>query len=531
MADGSRTSSAASAGERTSVTLDWLLPSTADLIFIAVLCALAFTALSVRLLGDAGIGWHIRTGQQILSTHAVPHFDLFSASTAGKHWFAWEWLYDVIVGWLDTIAGLNTVIWLTAAVIASVFGWMFRLLILRGTTLLFALLLVLLSMWASMIHFLARPHVLSWLFTLAWFWILDSTERTSSQSSPDARQRRLWLLPVLMLVWVNLHGGFLLGFALLGLYWLASLWTWAAADDRRLEAILSRTAAKSRAAHLTFVGIASFAVSFVNPYGWNLYRHLYAYLTDRFLMDHIDEFQSPNFHGIAEKSFLLLLLVSIAVMIARGRSLRLSNVLVALFAIYAALTASRNLPISSVLLTMIAGPLLQHTGYFTEFSQRMTAVELRTRGHFWPALAILATFFIALSGGRIGSTQAMDAHFGAKRMPVVAVNYLKSHDLQGPILSPDYWGGYLIYRLYPQAQVVVDDRHDLYGPDFFKSYVRMIHVEQGWQDFLRDHPARCVLLPRNSALANILLETRGWRVIYTDDLSIVFVPDAERSHA
>lgn len=531
MADGSRTSSAASAAKRTSVTPNWLLPSAADLIFIAVLSALAFTALSVRLLGDAGIGWHIRTGQQILATHTVPHFDSFSASTAGKHWFAWEWLYDVTVGGLDTIAGLNAVVWFTAIVIAAVFGWMFRLLILRGTSLFFALLLVLLSMWASMIHFLARPHVLSWLFTLAWFWILDSTERASFQQSPHRRQRRLWLLPILMLLWVNLHGGFLLGFALLALYWLASLWTWAAADDRSLESILSRTAARSRAVQLTFAGIVSLAVSFVNPYGWKLYHHLYAYLNDRFLMDHIDEFQSPNFHKIAEKSFLILLLIAIAVMIARGRSLRLSNVLVALFALYAGLTASRNLPISAILLTMVAGPLLQHTGYFTDFSERMTAVELRMRGHLWPALAALVTFLIALNGGRLGSAQAMNAHFGAQRMPVAAVNYLKSHDVQGPILSPDYWGGYLIYRLYPRAQVVVDDRHDLYGPDFFKSYVQMLHVEQGWQDFLRDHPARCVLLPRNSALTNILLETRGWRVIYTDDLSIAFVPDAERSHA
>ena len=57
--------------------------------------------------------------------------------------------------------------------------------------------------------------------------------------------------------------------------------------------------------------------------------------------------------------------------------------------------------------------------------------------------------------------------------------------MQGPILSPDYWGGYLIYRLYPAVRVVVDDRHDLYGAEFLKSYLRMVHVEQGWEEFLR----------------------------------------------
>ena len=88
----------------------WIVPSIGDLIFIALLGSLAFTTLSVRLLGDAGIGWHIRTGQLILATHSIPHADPFSSTMAGQSWFAWEWLYDAIVGWLDKIAGLNGVV-------------------------------------------------------------------------------------------------------------------------------------------------------------------------------------------------------------------------------------------------------------------------------------------------------------------------------------------------------------------------------------------------------------------------------------
>src|SRR5579862_6820934 len=175
MTEGARSSMAA----ETPAWLRVALPSGADLIFMALLGVLVFTPLSVRLLGDAGIGWHIRTGQQILATHAIPRVDSFSSSTAGKPWFAWEWLYDVAVGQLDAALGLNGVVWFTAAVIAAVFAWLFRLLIARGTNLLVALVMVLLAVSASMIHFLVRPHVVSWLFTLAWFWILDSSERDS----------------------------------------------------------------------------------------------------------------------------------------------------------------------------------------------------------------------------------------------------------------------------------------------------------------------------------------------------------------
>ena len=65
-----------------------LIPSVGDLIFIVLLALLTLTPLSVRLLGDAGIGWHIRAGQEILATHAIPQVDSFSSSMRGKPWFA-----------------------------------------------------------------------------------------------------------------------------------------------------------------------------------------------------------------------------------------------------------------------------------------------------------------------------------------------------------------------------------------------------------------------------------------------------------
>src|ERR1700728_441365 len=173
MADGSSNSM----GKQTPAWIRVVMPSGADLIFVALLSALVFTPLSMRLLGDAGIGWHIRTGQQILATHAIPPVDLFSSTMTGKPWFAWVWLYDLGVGQLAASLGLNWEVWLTALVIAAVFAWTFRFLIARGTKGLVALPVVLLAVRTTMIHFLRRPHVVSWLFTLAWFWILDSSER------------------------------------------------------------------------------------------------------------------------------------------------------------------------------------------------------------------------------------------------------------------------------------------------------------------------------------------------------------------
>jgi len=501
------------------------MPSVADLIFVALLGALAFTALSVRLLGDAGIGWHIRTGQQILATHAIPRVDSFSSTMAGRPWFAWEWLYDLAVGELESALGLNGVVWLTAVVIAAVFAWMFRLLISRGANVLVALALLLLAVSASMIHFLARPHVVSWLFTLAWFWILDSSERDCFEGLSGESGRRLWALPLLMLLWVNVHGGFLVGFALLGIFWLAALWAWLRASENRIEEILRKTAAGNRVRNLTWVGLLSVAASLANPYGWKLHWHIYSYLTNRFLMDHIDEFQSPNFHGIAQKCFLVLLLITLAVLAARRRQLPVSAGLTVLFAVYAGLYASRNVPVSSMLLVLAIGPLVPAAGLVRGFFQRMNAVEAGLRAHVWPVLAIIITLAIAANGGRVGTRQWMDAHFNPERMPVGAADYLEKSQLHGPVLSPDYWGGYLIYRSYPQIRVVVDDRHDLYGAEFFKSYLKLLRGERDWENFLRTHQTSSVLLPRDAALANILVGAMGWRQVYADDVAIAFVRD------
>jgi hypothetical protein len=500
------------------------MPSVADLIFVALLGVLVFTPLAVKLLGDAGIGWHIRDGQQILAAHAIPRVDSFSSTMAGEPWFAWEWLYDVVVGKLETAAGLNGVVWFTAAAIAAVFASLFRFVIVRGANLFIALALVLLAVSASMIHFLARPHVMSWLFTLAWFWILDSAEREAIDRPSAPPGWRLRALPPLMLIWANVHGGFLVGLVLLGIFWLAAIWNWFTAKENRVEESLRKIAAGKWSWGLLWVGLLSLAASLVNPYGWNLYSHVYSYLTNRFLMNHIDEFQSPNFHGVAQKCFLALLLVALAILWQKGAKLRASEGLTVLFSVYAGLFASRNIPVSSILLVMVVAPLVPATRLIERFSQRMQAVELGLRGHVWPIIAVVAPLAIAANGGKAGSRALMDAHFDPTRMPVEAVNYLATHDAKGPALSPDYWGGYLIYRLYPATRVVVDDRHDLYGERFFRSYLKMVHVQDGWEEFLRENHPGYLLLPRDAALTSILFRAPQWKDVYKDDVAVIFIP-------
>ena len=510
----------------------YLLPSVSDLIFLVLLISLCCGVFAPRLLGDAGIGWHIRNGELMLRTHSITRTDPFSATMSGKTWYAWEWLYDVLIADIHKHMGLNGVAFFTALVIAATFALTFRLVLVRGGSAPAAVILLALAIGAGAIHLLARPHVLSWLLAVIWFQLLDSWE-TAVGHTVD---RRLFWLPVLMVLWVNVHGGFLVGFILLGLYLTGGLIRYlAAAHPGR------RQAAGHRLKHLGVIAALSLLASLINPYTFALYGHIYEYLSNRFLMDHIEEFRSPNFHGLAEQCFVALLLITIVALTLTREKPRLSRLLVVLFAAASGMFAARNLPVSALLLVLIAAPMISRSlagegadselpgwlrkllSRFDLFRARMGGMEESLHGHLWPVIAVGLGLGVCAHGGRLGPAQLMSAHFDPERFPVQASEQILQRGIQQPIFCPDDWGGYLIYRLYPRNKVIVDDRHDLYGEAFLKEYLKVIRVEPGWEEVLKREHVGVVLAPTGSALAGGLEGRTGWEKVYGDETASLFL--------
>jgi hypothetical protein len=509
--------------------LQFLIPSVADLLFVALLLGLSCGALGRLLLRDGGTGWHIRNGQLMLQTHSITRVDPFSATMSGQPWYAWEWLYDILIAVIHHVLGLNGVVFYTAAVMAATFVLVFHLTMRRGGSLPITFFILMLSVGASAIHFLARPHVLSWLFTVIWFELLDSA---AYATEPD-NERRLFFLPLLMLLWVNLHGGFLLGFALLGVYLVGG-------GARYLNSPGQREAIGNWLKRLGLVSVLSFLASFINPYGYKLHLHIYRYLSDRFLMNSVSEFLSPDFHGAAQQCFAAVLLMTIVALASARRKPQPAHLLVILLACYSGLYASRNLPVSSLLLTLLVAPLLSETiataGENAEmapwlrellsrlhgFGMRMEKLDLRFQGHLWLVLVFGLGLWACMHGGRLGSTQLINAYFDDKRFPVEAAEVLAKRDIREPIFCPDQWGGFLIYRLYPQTKVLVDDRHDLYGDQFFKDYLKVIFVQADWNKVLDEKHVDWILVQKESSLGTILGQTPGWKLILVDGTAVLF---------
>lgn len=508
------------------VWLRLLMPSITDSVFVLLLLAMSCGVLAPRLLGDGDIGWHIRNGELILQTHAVTHADPFSSTMQGKPWYSWEWLYDAGIAAVHQWAGLNAVVFVSALIIAFTFALLFRLALARGGNVLVAALFLLLSFGASAIHLFARPHIISWLLLIVWFEILDRAEQSASGTD-----KRIFWLPLTMLIWVNVHGEFVLAFVLLGIYITSGVVTFFSHPGQR-------ESTRKRLWNLGTVAVASALATFANPYGYRLHLHIYQYLSDRWLINHIDEFQSPNFHGWAQQSFVLLLLLVIFVLaFARHKKLRLSQLLVALFAVHGAFYAARNLPTSCMLLTLIAAPLTSGgtrekevvslfreklLRRFESFAERMGSLEMRLNWHAWPVVVTVCLLIACGNGGRFGHAQLMHAHFDSNRFPVAAADFISSQKIACPVFAPDAWGGYLIYRLGPATKVFVDDRHDLYGTAFLKNYVKVIDVSPGWRQVLDQAQLHWVLIQQGSSLAGILAQTSGWKNVYSDHTAQLF---------
>lgn len=480
-----------------------------------------FVGTPQRLLSDGGIGWHIRTGDIILRDHHIPKADPFSATMRGRPWFAWEWLYDALVSKVHGWWGLNGVAFLGATLLALTFALLFRALLQRCGYLLPALMLWLLVLLASSVHWHARPHLFTWVLTIAWCLLLDGNRE-------DRMQNWRWL-PVLMLPWANLHGGFVLGLALTFVYWVGLVIEWGTGH--------ATPEAKKQVLQLAAIGLLCGAVSLVNPSGYQLHVHIWRYLSDAGLIHKIQEFAAPNLSWAATRCFLVLLIVAAVAAAIKPRAVGIPRLLVFGLMAWLGLSTVRNLPLAAMVIVLAVAPAIKEIlgewprrravlSKLKTLSQQAFTIESQNRVPVWPMAAVLVGIIICAQGGMLFGRRIVRAEFDSQKFPAHAVDYLKARKAQGAamsaVLSTDAWGGYLIYRLWPDAAMIVDDRHDFYGAEFLAHYISVLHGESGWEHQLDAWKSDWVVAPVRSPLCALLKTSPHWRQSYADDVAVVF---------
>jgi hypothetical protein len=328
-----------------------------------------------------------------------------------------------------------------------------------------------------------RPQMVSYFF-LALLLVLLTVGRR--------RRGVLLTVPILFVVWANMHGSYLLGLLLLALEAAATL------VPRRLGRVAVVDPLQKRDA--LFLLIASFLATFINPFGPSVYRSALGVTLNPTIRSLIVEWQSPNFHDASIMAVIVVpLFVTVAFLAFSKSPVPAVELVLAGFLLVSTLDAVRFLPYFAIVWCALAArwsPLPNE--------------EIRPNVLVWPLLAILGFSF--LGGHRVPAGQP------ATSVPVQAVTYLKSHP--GRVFSTYLWNDYLDYKGIP---VFVDGRTELYtGTPVLTQYLSISNLTIDPDPTLRSYRVTYVLWPPASALSEYLEHDANWRIVRRSSLSIVF---------
>jgi len=494
--------------EITPQTKNHYLPSIADLIFFTILFYLCFYSKS-DMLGDGDTGYHIRAGEYIINTLTIPTHDMFSFHSPPLSWTAHEWLSEVIMAGIHNAFGLTGIVVFFSFLLSLAHYLLFRILRSYKSNILWSILIIILVIGSSLIHWLARPHIFSLLLMIIWYYLLESWHY--------GRMNRLYLLPFIMLLWVNLHGGFLGGFMLLGAYLVGNIVSMLTTTSSE------RDHYRQKCSQLGMTIGICLLVCLVNPYGYHILLFPFKLVSDKYIMDHVSEFLSPNFHHRMPFKYLLFLMITLFA-VTKKRLDAAELVLVLLFT-NMALYSARYIP----LFALIVAPILTRqaswiqdvpenriTLFFRKRAENISKIDASVSGYIWPAAAVLLVV-IAAFFGRIHHT------FDEKTKPVAAVEFLMKEKIAGNIFNNDEFGDYLIYRAYPHYKVFIDGRLDMYGTDIMKEYYKVINFEHDWEKTVNKYRITWVFFNSDSMLSRYLMKDSNWKLIYSDKVASIFV--------
>lgn len=462
---------------------------------------LFFLYVGDTLLQDSDSFWQIKIGQWILDHGALPYTDFYSFTRTGASWISTSWLSQVLFAFSYAQWDWAGPVILTAigmALTAAVFVYLLDAHIEAPRAVLFAMLALLLSIH----HVLARPHILALPVMVAWVGLL--------MSAADRRSAPSWYWLPLMALWANLHGGFVLGLALIG--------------PISLEAVEHAEKGQRLSLFLRWVlfGIAALIASCCTPYGWRTLMGATNILGLGELLTLIFEWMPPSFATFTAFEGALLGLIAFGYY--RGLVLSAPRIFLILFLTWSALTHVRSIEAFAFLVPLVlAKPL----------GKMFPRPPLDAAGaDRWPARTVTVTGALMILAASWTTTALYMSHhrftFTMTQTPVAAADLLEKLGAKR-IFNAYQFGGYLISRDIP---VYVDGRAELYGEKFVMDFFKATEGKKPelLPRLLDESKIDATILVADAPGPQMLDQLKGWKRIYTDDIAVVHVREkAERA--
>jgi hypothetical protein len=345
-------------------------------------------------------------------------------------------------------------------------------------------------------HLLARPHVLAMPFLV--LWIGGMIAAADKREAPS-----FWLLPN-MVLWANLHGGFVFGLMMVG--------------PIALDAVMSadRDARKMLVLRWAVFGFAALLASFCNPYGWDALLASQKILNLGRALQLIMEWHAADFSRVGALEIYLLL--GIALTLYRGVKLPATRILILLGLLHMALSQGRAAEILALLAPMVlAMPLARQIG-----------AAVAADDHAVPRGALIGVVVAALVAGTAAYASVHRFEPNLRGAPVAAVTELKKLNLARVLNDYDF-GGYLIYR---GVDTFIDGRTELFGEKFFVDHNNASGLAEPENLFrlLDQYRIEATFLRTQSAATSLLDHLDGWEKVYSDDIATIHVRKAGAVH-
>jgi hypothetical protein len=445
---------------------------------------------------DPDLWWHIKTGQLVLATHQWPVTDPYSFTAAGQPWIAFEWLGDTLLAAVSRVGGVRGLDLLLISLGSAVLLALYLLGTIRSGNSKAGFLATLLLCPLAFPSFTLRPQMLGYIFLIFALIALELFRQ--------GQKRAVWVLPPLLLVWVNTHGSWTIGLGAIFVYWVCGLL------EFRIGGIEAKRWNPKQRQQISFVFLLSLIAVTITPYGTRLIAFpLELAASYPVSVANVLEWMPMPFNMLGGKIFLAMVLGFFVFQMAFHFAWRLEELLLFLGGVVMACLHVRFIllfvPFFAPLLATMLAPWLP------AYSRGKDKYVLN---------AILMAGLVAAMVHYFPSEAALNKKI-ADKFPVKAVAYLRAHPVPGPMLDSYGFGGYLVWSGF---KVFIDGRSELYErTGVFSDYLQLTHLKPGGLSVLRRYQVQSCLLTRDEPLAIVLAALPDWREVYSDRTSALFV--------
>lgn len=478
------------------------IPSLYTIGFVSIIIAIFFRSIALEI--DIDLWWHLANGRRMFEMQAVVLPEWMSFTFAGERFVNQWWLGELILYKLYSAFGLWSIFVFTSAAISASFIFVYLRMLRRGSAPAIALTILTFGAIASAVSWGTRLQMVSLFLTSLFLWLLDQHDRSSSFK---------WLLPLplLMLAWNNIQGAFVIGVAVTSIYALAA---WIEGD-------------RQKARPLTFAAVATAVASVISPNGILQWRYPLEFFFPNPYRNLIEESLSPDFHLRTFLPFeILLILLIVSALWAPSRRWR--DVLLMIGFTHLALSQIRHIALWVVAIS----PLIAEysSAWIRDTTSQRPALARINRAPSEAMRAVLNVVLIlavafAFAGVFSRALSRVDLKRTERlRYPAGAADHIRSRISPERTFSTFEWGGYLVWRLYPEQTVFIDARADIiYDERVLMDYITIMGQLPGWRQRIDEWKIGQFVINSRSDLDYALEKEPEWERSYADHNAVIYV--------